>query len=294
MKVASGWILAQHGSTTPSNFRLTRSAEGVSIIAALMHTPRLQAIPALTDNYIWLIADENGRAVLVDPGEAAPALAVLRDLSLDLVAILLTHHHYDHIDGTADLCAAFPKAVVVAGHDPRFGEVDRRVAEGDRVEISGTEFAFEVIEVPGHTSSHIAYHGHGLLFCGDTLFSAGCGRMFEGTPGQMLASLDKLAALPGDTQVCCGHEYTLVNLAFAQGIEPGNRAIDDRLDEVSRLRRAGQPSLPSTLASERACNPFLRVDEATVIAAVDGAGQARSERFAELRRRKDDFTMPAS
>ena len=256
-----------------------------------MSTHRLEAIPALTDNYIWLLADESGRAVVVDPGEAAPALKALRERSLELVAILLTHHHYDHIDGTTELRMAFPGVEVIAGHDPRFGEVDRRVAEGDRVEIGGTAFAFEVLDVPGHTLSHIAYHGHGLLFCGDTLFSAGCGRLFEGTPAQMLASLDKLAALPGKTKVCCGHEYTLVNLAFAQGIEPLNDAIQRRYDEVRQLRAAQQPSLPSIMSSELACNPFLRVDEKAVIAAVDGAGQSRSERFAELRLRKDNFQV---
>ena len=249
-------------------------------------------LPALTDNYIWLLADAIGRAVLVDPGEAAPALNVLRQRSLELVAILLTHHHYDHIDGTAELRAAFPQAEVIGGYDPRFGDVDRRVAEGDRVEIGATDFVFQVIDVPGHTLSHVAFLGHGLLFCGDTLFSAGCGRLFEGTPAQMLASLDKLAALPEDTKVCCGHEYTLVNLAFAQGIEPDNEAIQRRYDEVRQLRAAQQPSLPSTMSSERACNPFLRIDEDAVIAAVDGAGQSRHERFAELRRRKDEFRMP--
>lgn len=258
-----------------------------------MSTHRLQVIPALTDNYIWLLADAMGRTLLVDPGEAAPALDVLRERSLELVAILLTHHHHDHIDGTAELRAAFPQAEVIGGHDPRFGEVDRHVAGGDRVEIGVTDFAFEVIDVPGHTLSHVAYHGHGLLFCGDTLFSAGCGRLFEGTPAQMLASLDTLAVLPDATKVCCGHEYTLVNLAFAREIEPDNEAIQRRQDEVRQLRAAQRPSLPSTMSSERACNPFLRVDEDAVIAAVDGAGQSRQERFAELRRRKDEFRMPS-
>lgn len=277
----------------PPNFCLTRSAEALTIIPALMTNLRLQAVPALTDNYIWLMADQAHRAVVVDPGEAAPALSVLRDQSLELVAILLTHHHHDHVDGVAELRRAFPEATVIGGRDPRFGTLDSRVGQGDRVDIAGTDFAFDVIEVPGHTLSHIAYHGHGLLFCGDTLFSAGCGRIFEGTPEQMLASLEKLAALPGDTQICCGHEYTLANLAFAQGIEPGNASIQRHVDVVQGLRDQGKPSLPSLLSGERDYNPFLRIDQPEVVAAMGGAGRSRSERFGELRRRKDAFKVSA-
>lgn len=258
-----------------------------------MTTPRLQPIPALSDNYIWLLADDQDRCLLVDPGEAAPAIRVLREQSLDLVAILLTHHHYDHIDGVAQLRQGFPAAQVIAGSDPRFGHVDIRVGDGDRFDVPGTDFAFDVIAVPGHTLSHQVYVGHSLLFSGDTLFSAGCGRMFEGTPEQMLASLDTLAALPLDTLVCCGHEYTLANLAFAATIEPCNVDIQRRTENVRRLRDDHQPSLPSTMASELQCNPFLRTDKPTVIAAVDGEALSRSERFAELRRRKDNFRVSA-
>lgn len=274
-----------------ANFCLTRPVGRVTIIAALMSIFDLQAIPALSDNYIWLMADHSGRCVLVDPGEAAPALQALRDQSLDLAAILLTHHHFDHIDGVPQLRAAFPNARVVAGSDPRFGDVDVRVGDGDRVEVPRTEFAFDVIAVPGHTLSHQVYFGHGLLFSGDTLFSAGCGRLFEGTPAQMLASLDRLCALPGDTRVCCGHEYTLDNLAFASSIEPGNRTIQARIEEVRRVRADDQPSLPSVLSGELCYNPFLRTDQPDVIAALGGAGRSRSERFGELRRRKDAFKV---
>lgn len=258
-----------------------------------MSNLRLQAIPALTDNYIWLLADDAGRCLLVDPGEAAPALRVLRDQSLDLAAILLTHHHYDHIDGTPQLRGAFPSARVIAGSDPRFGDVDICVGGGDRVEVPGTDFAFDVIAVPGHTLSHQAYSGHDLLFCGDTLFSAGCGRLFEGTPAQMLESLDRLSALPGDTKICCGHEYTLANLAFAKTIEPANPAIQQRDEEARRQRDDDQPTLPSLLSGELQYNPFLRIDQQNVIGALGGAGFSRSERFGELRRRKDEFKVSA-
>lgn len=256
-----------------------------------MSNLHLQAIPALSDNYIWLVADHSGRCVLVDPGEAAPALHVLREQSLDLAGILLTHHHFDHIDGVPQLQAAFPDARVIAGSDPRFGDVDIRVGDGDRVEVPGTGFAFDVIAVPGHTLSHQVYFGHGLLFSGDTLFSAGCGRLFEGTPAQMLASLDRLSALPGDTSVCCGHEYTLDNLEFAKSIEPGNPTIQMRIAEARRLRDDDLPTLPSVLSGERSYNPFLRIDQPDVIAALGGAGRSRSERFGELRRRKDAFKV---
>lgn len=254
-----------------------------------MTTLNVLAIPALSDNYIWLLADPAGRAVLVDPGDATPALQVLARDRLQLVAILLTHHHPDHIAGVADLTTAFPAAQVIAPVDERIAGVDHRVSDGDRIAIPGMALHFDVLSVPGHTLSHVAYHGDGLLFSGDTLFSAGCGRLFEGTPAQMLASLDRLAALPASTRVCCGHEYTAANLAFARNIEPDNVALEMRSAEVQAMRAAGQPSLPSTLTSELACNPFLRIDQPAVIAALDGAGQSRSERFGELRRRKDQF-----
>jgi hydroxyacylglutathione hydrolase len=251
---------------------------------------KLLAVPALSDNYIWLLADAAGNALAVDPGEAAPVRAALASNRLSLRAILLTHHHPDHIAGAAEL-AEDSGATIHAPQDARIERADQRVGDGDRVALTAPEVTFDVIAVPGHTSSHIAYHGHGLLFCGDTLFSVGCGRMFEGTPAQMLASLDRLAALPGDTQVCCGHEYTQVNCAFARTLDPDNAALAARSREVAALRTRNQSTLPVSLADERACNPFLRVDSPALIAALDGAD--RVQRFADLRRRKDDFRMPA-
>ncbi len=254
----------------------------------------LRALPALQDNYIWLLADDAGRALAVDPGEAAPVLAAAD--GLDLVAVLLTHHHPDHIAGTAGLLRRWPGAVVFGPVDDRIPGPCRRVADGERIEAG--PWAFDAIAVPGHTRSHVAYHrpaanGEGLLFCGDTLFSLGCGRLFEGTPAQMHASLSRLAALPADTRVCCGHEYTEANARFAFEAEPGNGDLRRHADAVRDLRSRGLPSLPSTLALERACNPFLRVDvpeiRASVASRLGHAAGESIEAFAALRAWKDGF-----
>ena len=247
------------------------------------------AVPAFEDNYIWLVPTDHGPLV-VDPGEAPPVLSALGNTRP--AAILLTHHHADHIGGVPALLAAWPGVPVFGPVDARIPFQVQAVGEGGRA--AGDGWAFDVIAVPGHTLSHIAYTGHGLLFCGDTLFSLGCGRLFEGTPAQMLDSLERLAALPTATQVCCGHEYTLTNARFARTVEPGNTDLARRATEATAQRAAGRPTLPSTMAMERATNPFLRVDAPEVVVSLThrlGRPLAdRIEAFATLRSWKDGFT----
>ena len=251
---------------------------------------RLLPLPALDDNYIWTLCDASGDAIVVDPGEAGPVFAAAED-GLTPIALLLTHHHADHIGGVDALLARWPDLPVFAPDDPRIPQATVRVADSDTVEIGA--WRFDVLAVPGHTRSHVAFHGHGHLFSGDTLFSLGCGRMFEGTPAQMLTSLDRLAALPADTLVCCGHEYSRSNAAFARVVDPDNAALRRREQEILDMRSVPRPTLPVALASELACNPFLRVDtDAVRAAASHAAGTALTDRvdvFAALRRWKDGF-----
>lgn len=253
---------------------------------------RLDPLPALNDNYIWLLADADGHALVVDPGEAEPVEAALARDGLRLKVILLTHHHADHVAGAESLRARHD-AVVYGPDDDRVQAIDIRVGEGDVVELDAPRVRFQVWAVPGHTRTHIAFVGEELLFCGDTLFSLGCGRLFEGTPQQMLQSLDRLSTLSGNTQVCCGHEYTVSNAAFAHGIEPDNAALAQRTEQARQATQAGRASLPARMDEERAANPFLRIDSAAVQQWADThaphAAKDRIERFAALRAAKDGF-----
>lgn len=251
-------------------------------------------VRAFTDNYIWLITSPRrpDRVVAVDPGDAARVVEELERSGASLAAILLTHHHADHIGGVSELLELGPVPVI----GPDDGRIPRRtqtVRGGDRCELLDLGLEFDILHVPGHTLSHIAFWGHGALFCGDTLFSAGCGRMFEGTAPQMNASLERLRALPAATRMFCGHEYTAANLRFALTVEPENRAGIDYRDRVHALRAQGAPSLPSTLALEIKVNPFLRCDVPSVMTtAAAHAGRPLAdpaEVFGVLRAWKDQF-----
>jgi len=226
---------------------------------------RLTALPALADNYIWTLMDDQGDAVVVDPGEAGPVLAAA-DAGMRPQVILLTHHHDDHIGGVAALQARFPGIRVIAPDEPRIPMATERVAERECVQALGR--SFHVVSVPGHTRSHIAFHTDEHLFSGDALFSLGCGRLFEGTPSQLLASLRKLAALPAQLLLCCAHEYTVSNAVFARHVDPANAALRQRHEEALAMRRDDRSTLPVSLADERNCNPFLRTHTPAIQAAV--------------------------
>lgn len=259
---------------------------------------KLVALPAFADNYIWLLHDDR-TAVVVDPAQGEPVIAALRERSLTLSGILVTHHHGDHVGGVQALLDRF-------GPLPIWGPSQERLAfapsapvthvrDGDRFERLG--LMFQVIDTPGHTAGHVSYVVElpaepGLLFCGDTLFSAGCGRLFEGSPAQLHASLQRLTALPGDTRVCCAHEYTLSNLRFAAAVEPDNADVQRHLAHCEALRAAGQPTLPSELRLEQAINPFLRCTQPTVRAAARSRGAASDDPvavFTAIRAWKNEF-----
>jgi hydroxyacylglutathione hydrolase len=253
----------------------------------------LDVVPvrAFKDNYIWTLRNASHAAV-VDPGEARPVLDYLAREKLKLAAILATHHHPDHVGGIAEIVAAHGAPVYGPKKEP-IATLTHAVAEGDRVTIPELGVEFSVLDIPGHTRAHIAYYGAGALFCGDTLFACGCGRLFEGTAEQMFASLSKLASLPDDTKVYCGHEYTLANIGFATAVEPGNAALKAREARDRRLREAGQPTLPSTLGEEKATNPFLRCREPAIVESANkylGARIADPVRvFAAIRDWKNKF-----
>jgi hydroxyacylglutathione hydrolase len=252
-------------------------------------------VPAFSDNYLWVI--HNGRrAAVVDPGDAGPVLEFLSREGLRLDAILCTHHHADHVGGVESLLDSLGLRGRIPVYGPAGENIPARTValhDGDRVQIDGLELDLAVIDVPGHTAGHIAYFGRDLLFCGDTLFACGCGRLFEGTPQQMTQSMSKLRALPPVTRVFCAHEYTMSNIRFAEAVEPANAALKDRKSACLAMRDAGKPTIPTTIGTEIATNPFMRWDQADVIAAaISRAGRplaAGADVFAVIREWKNQF-----
>lgn len=252
---------------------------------------KIIGLPAYADNYIWTLVDDNSNAALcIDPGQARPVTEYLKFNSLSLDSILLTHHHPDHIDGVQELVSLYPEVKVYGPPDQRIPYVGQTVVEGDTVNRLNCHFS--VLEIPGHTATHICYyeHAHHLLFCGDTLFSAGCGRVFDGSYEQLFASLQRLSELPKQTKVYCGHEYTYQNLRFAAKVEPDNPAIKT---ELAKFKNASYScSLPSTIGRELKINPFLRVNEPTVSHYALARNKNNNEPFSvfrQLRHDKNEF-----
>ena len=241
-------------------------------------------IPAFQDNYIWLLRSGKHAAV-VDPGDAMPVISVLESQNLQLDAILVTHHHADHI---VDLLRRWP-ATVYAPKRESYNFPHTQVKEGDQITLPSLGVQFSVMEVPGHTLGHVAYYGANCLFCGDTLFSGGCGRLFEGTPEQMYASLQRFAHLPPDTGVYCAHEYTEHNLGFAHGLEPHNPDLIRRQQEVALLRKHKQPTLPSTIGTELETNPFLRCHMEEIQLASASQSNHPVEVFAAIRKLRNNY-----
>ena len=261
----------------------------MSVIQPLQVT----AVPAFADNYLWLIHDHQHAAV-VDPGDAAPIEAALAAKHLKLAAILLTHHHGDHAGGVADLLKHRQVPVFGPAREKIAG-ISHPLAEGDTVDIAELGLKLAVLDVPGHTAGHIAYvaHQQHWLFCGDTLFAGGCGRLFEGTPAQMTSSLAKLSSLPDDTRVYCAHEYTVSNLRFAVAAEPGNAEVAQRLADAMAMRERGEATVPSTIAVEKATNPFLRYREPGITQTLKAEGRLQQDEpvaaFAALREWKNSY-----
>ncbi|MBM3358451.1 MAG: hydroxyacylglutathione hydrolase [Betaproteobacteria bacterium] len=250
-------------------------------MSQVMSPHEVVALRAFSDNYIWTVRDASCAAV-VDPGDAQPVLDYLRAERLELAAILNTHHHADHVGGNAALLARY-RVPVYGPHDERIREVTHPLRDGERMKLPHFGIEFDVLEIPGHTRTHIAFFGGGMLFCGDTLFAAGCGRLFEGTPAQMHASLSKLMRLPDTTAVYCGHEYTLSNIRFAKAADPDNRALRELEARAQRQREQDLPTLPSNIAQEKATNPFVRCSETAVVATASRyAGKALQDPVAVL------------
>ncbi|EKO3378447.1 hydroxyacylglutathione hydrolase [Vibrio fluvialis] len=249
----------------------------------------IKSIPAFNDNYIWLIQNSDRRCAVVDPGDATPVLDYLSQHELTLEAILITHHHNDHIGGVPELVRQYPNVDVVGPAQEPIPTLTHPVDAGDQIELFDERFM--VLGLPGHTLGHIGYVGDGKLFCGDVLFSAGCGRVFEGTMEQMFTSLSKLVALPEETEVYCAHEYTASNVAFAMAVEPDNEQLQIYRDEVIRLRGQGHSTLPSTLRREKWVNPFLRMQEPSIMKSVANRTEQTDALsiFTALREWKNEF-----
>ncbi|WP_218656441.1 hydroxyacylglutathione hydrolase [Enterobacter cloacae] len=249
----------------------------------------LISIPAFEDNYIWVLVDDARRCVIVDPGEAAPVLQAIKENGWQPEAILLTHHHHDHTGGVPELRARFPHLVVYGPAEAQDKGITQVVEEGKNILIR--EWEFSVFATPGHTLGHLCFYSKPYLFCGDTLFSGGCGRLFEGTPAQMYQSLQKINALPDDTVICCAHEYTSGNMKFSASILPEDRAIQDYYQKVKELRAKNQKTLPVILKNERKINLFLRTDDIDLINKINQETklQQPEQRFAWLRSKKDNF-----
>lgn len=246
----------------------------------------ISPISAFNDNYIWLLRQPDAAyAAVVDPGDAAPVIERLRRDGLSLEAILITHKHADHVGGVKELKRIWPEAVVYGPAGEPIPAIERALTEGDRIKLEGVGVEFLVLDVPGHTEGHIAYLGQHALFCGDTLFAAGCGRVFSGTHQQLHRSLQRIAALPPQTQLYCAHEYTLDNLGFAAWVEPENQALAQRLRDAEEMRAQGRPTVPSRLDLELQTNPFLRSSEPVVVAA--------AERYAGSRLQTSDDVFTA-
>ncbi len=249
----------------------------------------LNSIPAFQDNYIWVLSEDDGRCLIVDPGEAAPVLRAIEEHQWQPEAILLTHHHNDHVGGVQALRDAFPDVVVYGPAETQHKGTTQVVAEGDTVTVLGQDFS--VFATPGHTLGHICFFSFPYLFCGDTLFSGGCGRLFEGTATQMYQSFCKINALPDDTVICCAHEYTLGNMKFAVSVLPEDAEVQEYYKKVSELRAKNEKTLPVILKNERKINLFLRTEDADLIEVINQESllQHPEERFAWLRAKKDAF-----
>jgi len=259
---------------------------------------QVKAIPAFSDNYIWAICNsKNSNVALVDPGDAKVCIEFLQTHNLALKEILITHHHNDHTGGIKALLAYAEQnnweVTVFGPQNEKIPACDVRLSEGDEVVVSGIEMAFSIIDIPGHTLGHIAYYQDGLLFCGDTLFSGGCGRVFEGTPEQMHQSLLKLKNLPDDTLVFCAHEYTQSNLEFALNVEPNNLNLINYFNHVTNLRNNGKSTIPTSIGLEKNINPFLRTENSEIIESAnlysESANNSDSAVFKVIREWKNNF-----